>query len=99
VALRGMASHALPDFCQCSDNYNLMMKKYIKTTSLLFMFFLPAALIVFVFSESFIQLFSGTGYSGASIVLKFFMIYVLLLILDRDDGCNARSLCAWPNTT
>ena len=86
VALRGMASHALPEFCQCSDNYNLMMKKYIKTTSLLFVFFLPAALIVFIFSESFIQLFSGTGYSGASIVLKFFMIYVLFLILDRMTG-------------
>jgi O-antigen/teichoic acid export membrane protein len=86
VALRGMASHALPEFCQCTDNYHLMMKKYVRTTALLLAMFLPAALLVFIFSESVIQVFSGAGYAGASIILKFFMIYVLFLVLDRMTG-------------
>lgn len=86
VALRGMASHSLPEFCQCTDNYSLVIKKYIKTTSILLLMFLPAAIFVFIFSEWVIRIFSGSGYSDSILILRFFMIYVLFLVYDRMTG-------------
>jgi O-antigen/teichoic acid export membrane protein len=87
VALRGMASHALPEFCKCANDFNLMMKKYVKASSMLLLGFMPLALLMSIFSEHIIKLLSGSAeYSGASTLLRIFMIYVLFLVVDRMTG-------------
>jgi len=87
VALRGMASHALPDFCKNATQFKSLIKKYIHTVTTLLLFSLPVAVLMFVFSDQVIHLLSGSNaYEGSSVILKIFMGYVLFLIVDRMTG-------------
>ena len=93
VALRGMASHALPDFCRSARDTRLLLEKYIKLTSLIFLIILPLAFFMFIFSDQVIRLLSGSvAYSDASIILKVFMAYVLFLVVDRMTGVTLEAM-------
>jgi O-antigen/teichoic acid export membrane protein len=93
VALRGMASHALPEFCKAARNTKALMEKYVKLTSLIFLIILPLAFFMFIFSGQAIRLLSGsTNYSAASIILKVFMAYVLFLVTDRMTGVTLEAM-------
>ena len=93
VALRGMASHALPDFCKAARDRKALMEKYVKLTSLIFLIILPLAFFMFIFSDQAIRLLSGsTDYSAASIILKVFMAYVLFLVIDRMTGVTLEAM-------
>lgn len=93
VALRGMASHSLPDFCKSAIHPKVLLEKYIKLTSLIFLIILPLAFFMFLFSEQIIRLLSGSAdYSAASIILKVFMAYVLFLVVDRMTGVTLEAM-------
>ena len=93
VALRGMASHALPDFCRSARNPKVLLEKYIRVTSLIFLIILPLAFFMFLFSDRAIHLLSGSNdYSAASIILKVFMAYVLFLVIDRMTGVTLEAM-------
>ncbi|HWB62580.1 MAG TPA: oligosaccharide flippase family protein, partial [Chitinophagales bacterium] len=93
VALRGVASHALPEFCKCADDIHLLAKKYSRLVGLLMAFFLPVALIMFIFSDQVIHLLSGSvAYSQAAVLLRIFMVYVFFLVIDRMTGVTLEAL-------
>lgn len=87
VALRGLAAHSLPAFCQLANKPKELLSKFRHTSVKLILAFLPFALLFFVFSKQIIHLVSGSlEYSQASIVLKIFMLYVIFLVVDRLTG-------------
>lgn len=93
VALRGVASHALPEFCKCADDVHLLMKNYIRITSILMIVFVPVALLMSLFSQNVISFLSGSmEYNNAAILLRIFMIYVLFLVVDRMTGVTLEAL-------
>ena len=93
VALRGMSSQALPDFCKTARNRKALLEKYVKLTSLIFLIVLPLAFFMFLFSDKVIRLLSGSAdYNAASIILKVFMAYVLFLVIDRMTGVTLEAM-------
>ena len=93
VVLRGMASHSLPDFCKAVHDKPLLRKKYITVTGKLFFVFMLPALLMAVCSQQVIRLMSGSdAYSGASLLLRIFMVYVPFLVLDRMTGVVLEAL-------
>jgi O-antigen/teichoic acid export membrane protein len=93
VALRGVASHALPEFCKCANNFQELFDKYRFRTVQLMLIFLPLLALMSFFSEDVIRLLSGsTAYNSAAILLRIFMIYVVLLVVDRMTGVMLEAL-------
>ena len=93
VALRGIASHSLPDFCKIARDRKLLLQKYISLTSLIVFAALPLGFFMFIFSDKVIQLLSGSNAFGeASIILKVFMVYVVFLVVDRMTGVTLEAM-------
>ncbi|MDX2003149.1 MAG: oligosaccharide flippase family protein [Chitinophagales bacterium] len=93
VGLRGMASHALPDFCRSAHDHKGLLKKYVVISALLIFLFTPVALLMAIFAEWVIGIISGSSqYLGAANVLRILMVYVLFLVVDRMTGIVLEAL-------
>jgi len=93
VALRGIASHALPDFCKIARDRKLLLQKYISLTSLIVFAILPLGFFMFIFSDKVIHLLSGSNaYVESSVILKVFMVYVIFLVIDRMTGVTLEAM-------
>lgn len=94
IPLRSWAMSAYPRFSSLvSQNEFKEFKKNFTRELVIFTFgILPVVGILFQFSEEAIVFFAGKGYAQATILLKFFLIYVLLLPTDRYLGIALDSL-------
>jgi len=87
VILRSMASTLLPTLYQLKENIIVFYKSWFITSTKLTLLFLPLSILVFIFSDTVIFWISGSdSYNESSFILRIFMVYVLLLPLDRLIG-------------
>ncbi|MFN3852000.1 MAG: lipopolysaccharide biosynthesis protein [Spirosomataceae bacterium] len=88
IPLRSWAMSAYPRFSRmvAQGNFNDLKRSFRKELMIFTIGILPIIGILFQFSEEVILLFAGKGYGETTILLKFFMVYVLLLPTDRYLG-------------
>nr|MBK9653097.1 oligosaccharide flippase family protein [Bacteroidota bacterium] len=87
VMLRSVAATFLPVLQNLRNDTASFSQLLIGRMAVLIAMFIPAALLVFIFSDNVIQLISGSDqYNLSAIILKVFMLYVLLLPVDRFLG-------------
>jgi O-antigen/teichoic acid export membrane protein len=87
TVLRSAASSSFPSLYLIRENKKLFSRKLARINSLLMAGFIPAAIIVFIFSSDIVHMFSGTAdYTISSNLLKIFMPFVILLPADRLIG-------------
>ncbi len=94
IPLRSWAMSAYPRFSSlvAQGKYQELKKNFTKELLIFTFGILPIIGILFQFSEEVIAMFAGNGYTEATILLKFFLIYVLLLPTDRYLGIALDSL-------
>ncbi len=87
VLLRSVASNLFLKLYHLRTDTFKFSQKLIKSTLQITLLFVPAALLIALFSKSVIFVLSGSNdYLVSSEILKIFMIYVILLPADRLLG-------------
>lgn len=87
VVLRSVASNLFLNLFQLKSNRFQFSQKLLKSAGQLTLAFLPAAILVGLFSPGVINAFSGSNdYLLSAEILKLFMLYVMLLPADRLIG-------------
>ncbi len=87
VLLRTVASTSLPSLLLSKNDPKIFSQKLFIRIVALTLLFIPAALLLFFFANNVIHLISGSGdYNLSALILKVFMLYVILLPVDRMIG-------------
>ncbi|AFK04971.1 polysaccharide biosynthesis protein [Emticicia oligotrophica DSM 17448] len=94
IPLRSWAMSAYPRFSNLVAHQKILdlKKNFIKELGLFTLGILPIIGILYLFAEEAIVLFAGKGYAEATVLLKLFMLYVLLLPTDRYLGITLDAL-------
>jgi O-antigen/teichoic acid export membrane protein len=94
VPLRSFSATLFPRLSKNSiDNNKQEFKKLFYTYSgALTFLIIPLVIIGFIFAEDFMLLIGGKEYAGSTIIFRVFMIYGLMLPLDRFIGISLDSL-------
>ena len=87
VVLRSLAATFLPVLQHYRNDVTKFSQILMKRTLTIMVLFIPLAVLFFFLSNTVIQIISGSqSYNLSSLILKVFMLYVLLLPLDRFMG-------------
>jgi O-antigen/teichoic acid export membrane protein len=94
IPLRSWTMSAYPKLSQMASQHDFAQfkKKFTREVKYFSLLLLPFLGIAFHFSEQIITLYAGQSFSKASIILKIFTIYLLLMPLDRYLGIALDSL-------
>jgi O-antigen/teichoic acid export membrane protein len=88
IPLRSLAAIFLPQAVKQTKDHNLVVVKnlFYQYTALLTIVLLPVGLMMFLFAEEMIIVLGGATYASSANIFRCFVIYSLLLPLDRFLG-------------
>jgi len=88
IPLRSFVSVAFPSMSKASRQNDLKEVRSIfySYTGLLTFLFVPLTIGLFVFAKPLVLLLGGPEYAGSYIIFRIFLIYALLLPMDRFSG-------------
>ena len=94
IPLRSWAMSAYPRFSNLAsqNKFNEFQEIFRKEIKIFILGMIPIIGLCFHFSENIINLYAGNGFSESIILLNLFLVYIILLPLDRYLGIALDSL-------
>lgn len=88
MPLKSFAVTAMPQFAKLNadKSFDSLRYEFEKKAGLVFFLLLPIAVGCFVFADWLVIVFGGKGYAEASILLRIFATYMVILTLDKFAG-------------
>jgi O-antigen/teichoic acid export membrane protein len=88
IPLRSLVSVAFPSMSKASrqNDHKEVRSIYYSYTGLLTLLFIPFTIALFIIAKPLVLLLGGSAYEGSYVIFWIFLIYALILPMDRFSG-------------